>query len=112
MTQEQFASLLSVTQATVARWESGSGKPAGDAEKKLKQLIVTLQDAESADKVKHLLKEAGGIGSLAAILALGSVGSSTVCALGVSSLFGPAGVLTTAAAFGLYKLLCHSFKDK
>jgi DNA-binding XRE family transcriptional regulator len=112
MTQEQFASLLSVTQATVARWESGKGKPTGDAEKKLKQLISTLNDAESAEKVRQLLIEAGGLGSLAALLTLGGIGSSTVCALGVSSLFGPAGVLTSAAAFGLYKLLHISFKDK
>lgn len=112
MSQERFGLLMSVTQTTVTRWEAGSGKPTGDAERKLKQLAVTMSKPEGANEVHHLLGKPGGFGSLSALLALGSISSKTGFALGVSSIFSSAGVLTTPAAYSLYELLDQTLNSK
>jgi len=113
LSQEDFATILGVTQSTVARYEAGGGKAAGDAERKLAQLDTLLRDDKQAEIIKGLVAAPGGVAGAAAILAAGSAlfNMKALASLGGVGLWAILGGVTGAA---LYKLLepYHSKDDE
>jgi len=103
LSQEDFATVLGVTQSTIARYEAGGGKAAGDAEKKLAQLDALLSDEKQAEIIKGLIASPGGVAGAAAILAAGSAlfSMKALAGLGGVGLWAILGGVTGAALFKL-----------
>ncbi|MDD4456647.1 MAG: helix-turn-helix domain-containing protein [Syntrophotalea acetylenica] len=113
LSQGDFATVLGVTQSTIARYESGGGKAAGDAERRLAQLDSLLQDEKQAKIIKDLLSSPGGIAGAAAILAAGSAlfNMKALANLGGVGLWAVLGGVTGAALFKLLEPY-HSKDDE
>lgn len=90
--QEDFGTILGVTQTTVARYENGRIKPTGDAERKLAQLESVLSDKSQTGTLKDMLTSPDGLAGLAGILALGSalfpLSAITFGGLGLKTILG------------------------
>ena len=70
MTQDEFASVLSVAVSTVSRYEAGSVKPSGDAEKRLFLLKKLMEDETYSQTIYETSQGEGGATRLAGLLAL------------------------------------------
>lgn len=108
LSQEQFAAVLSVTQATVARWENEKNEaatPTGSAIFRLRQLAVTLARPADRQMLMDILAEPGGPTTLAALLTLGGSFGKATESMGIPSLFGPSGVATSASALTALRVL-------
>lgn len=111
LTQEQLASIFSVTQATVARWENGKVSPPESTAYKIKQLAATLKVPADKGMIQKLLGQTGGLTTLCALLALGGAFLKSAPLIGVSSLFGPTGI-AASAAIAAHKILCEILEKK
>jgi transcriptional regulator with XRE-family HTH domain len=81
LTQEDLATILSVTKTTVWRYEDGRGLPGDDVTARLLSLESSLKDISVRRALKDLCSTPGGIAAMAAISTIGSVifsGSTTV----------------------------------
>jgi uncharacterized protein YaaW (UPF0174 family)/transcriptional regulator with XRE-family HTH domain len=105
LSQEQLASIVSVTQATIARWESGAAEPGGSTAFKIRQLSVTLTNPTERQMVADILDEPGGIAALAALLTLGSSFEKAADSMGVPSLFSASGVPGSVSALAVFRVL-------
>jgi len=108
LNQIELAAALCVTQATVARWESKNGgtQPTGDAARRLQLLQATIAIPKQNKRLRELLKSAGGVSAVAALLSLGSsVGAAGLGFAGVGALFGHLGIAGGVAGGLLYRLL-------
>lgn len=105
LSQEQLASIVSVTQATIARWESGTAEPAGSTAFKIRQLSATLANPIERQMVADILDEPGGITALAALLTLGSSFEKAAKSMGVPSLFSASGVSGSVSALATLRTL-------
>ena len=107
LNQAQLAGILAVTQATVARWESRSGTiPTGDAARRLNQLQAMMAIPKEKKVIQKMVRVAGGLDAVAALLSLGSsIGGTAIALVGAGTLFGPAGIAGSLAAGLLYRLL-------
>ncbi len=105
LSQEQFACVLSVTQATVARWESEAATPTGSAIFRIRQLSVTLASPVDRQMIMDILAEPGGPTTLAALLTLGSSFGKAAESMGIPSLFAPTGVAASASALTVLRVL-------
>lgn len=109
MNQSDFAIILGVTQATVARWESESDspkktikQPLGDTARRIELLEMEVRKRNGKAKLREILGKAGGLGVVAGLLAWGS----SARALGAAGgLFGPLGIVAGAAGGLLLKVL-------
>lgn len=99
--QEELATILGVSKATISRYETDNQMPKGDSAKKVQQLQCLLA-GEDKMKTLNLLKE-GGAGALAGLLAFGAAShlGAGVTLLGLCTLPGVAAVGALAAGFGL-----------
>jgi len=105
LSQEQFACVLSVTQATVARWESETAAPIGGAIFRIRQLSVTLANPTDRQIIMEILAEPGGPTTLAALLTLGSSFGKAAESMGIPSLFAPSGIAASASALTTLRVL-------
>lgn len=105
ISQEQLASIVSVTQATIARWESGAAEPGGSTAFKIRQLSVTLANPTERQMIADILNEPGGIAALAALLTLGSPFEKAAQSMGVPSLFSASGVPGSASTLVTLRIL-------
>ena len=105
LSQQQLASVVSVTQATVARWKKGTAEPTGTTAFKLQQLSVTLANNTERQMLLDILEKPGGPTTLAALLTLGSSFEKAAEAMGIPSLFAPTGVPGSASALTVFRVL-------
>lgn len=105
LSQEQLACVLSVTQATVARWEAETASPTGSALARIRQLSVTLASPTERQMLMDILAEPGGPTTLAALLTLGTSFGRVVGSMGIPSLFAPSGVAASASALTALRVL-------
>jgi uncharacterized protein YaaW (UPF0174 family)/transcriptional regulator with XRE-family HTH domain len=112
LSQEQLASILSVTQATVARWESGVAQSSGITAFKIRQLSVTLANPTERQMVADILDEPGGVATLAALLTLGSSFEKAADSMGIPSLFAPSGVSASNSALTFLRVLSKIVNNK
>jgi len=106
--QAQLASMLSVTQASVARWESENNpptRPSGDAARKLEHLQAAVYAPGERRQLIQLLRESGGGAAVAGLLTVGTSVGGLLGFSGIGSLFGPLGIAGGAAAGILFKIL-------
>ena len=87
LSRDQFACVISVTQATVSRWETGAAKPTGHALSRLRQLLATLSTPNENQMLLDILAEPGGTATLAALLSLGNAFDKAALSSGIPSLF-------------------------
>ena len=112
LNQAELARALSVTQATVARWESSVAQPTGDAARRLHQLQAMMTKPKERRLIQETLRANGGVAAVAALLSLGSaVDGTAVGVFGAGTLFGPAGIAGSIAAGLLYRLLQKAKKE-
>jgi predicted transcriptional regulator len=81
LTPDEFGKILSVTRPSVVRYENGSIKPQGDAERRLRCLDVSLNDPQQTDTIKKLLGTTSSRTKFAAKMAAGV--ASLVVGLGL-----------------------------
>ena len=115
LTQNDFAAILCVTQATVARWESkdATTSPTGDAARRLQQLQAMLRSPEQKKILKEALRSMGGVGAVAALLSLGTTSSGiTLGAPLAGTLLGSLGIAGTLSARVLYRTLGEVLNHK
>lgn len=105
ISQEQLAAIVSVTQATIARWETGAAEPGGSTAFKIRQLSVTLANPAERQMVADILEEPGGIAALAALLTLGSSFEKVAESMGVPSLFSASGISGSLSALATLRIL-------
>jgi DNA-binding XRE family transcriptional regulator len=72
LSQEDLATILSVTKNTIWRYEDGRGLPGEDVTVRLFSLESSLNDTSERKALKDLCNTPGGIAAMAAISALGS----------------------------------------
>lgn len=97
LTQEDLATILSVTKNTVWRYEDGRGLPGEDVTIRLLSLESSLKDTFELRALKDLCRTPGGVAAMAAISTLGfaifsrSTGADTAPVSYVEFLNYPAG---------------------
>ena len=108
ITQEDLAAILGVTKTSVARYEAGQVKPAGDAEKKLIQLDDALKNPDQEKFLSGMIHGSSGkLAGAAALAGMLSLGSTVLPA----ALIGTAGLgLFTALASPAGKVLFNALK--
>lgn len=103
LTQDDFATVLGITRSTVVRYEVGTAKPAGEAEKKLAQLDAALVDPKQKSLIQDMLVNAGGAAAVAGALAVGSALFPLAAIVGGS--IGLGAILTGSAGKTLFNAL-------
>lgn len=105
LSRDQFACVMSVTVATVTRWETGAAKPTGVALVRLRQIYATISDPDENQMLLDILAEPGGTLALAALLSLGNALDKQASSASIPSLFSFSGIATSASATTALRVL-------